>query len=67
MSAFSVVVPASLAGVRVDRAVALLADVSRSSVDILVAAGRVTIDGRAVTSRSTRLVEGQTLDVDRPD
>ena len=67
MSAFSVVVPASLAGVRVDRAVALLADVSRSSVDILVAGGRVTIDGRAVTSRSTRLVEGQTLDVDRPD
>ena len=67
MSAFSVVVPASLAGVRVDRAVALLADVSRSSVDILVATGRVTIDGRAVTSRSTRLVEGQTLDVDRPD
>jgi len=67
MSAFSVMVPASLEGVRVDRAVALLADVSRSSVDALVAAGRITLDGRPVTSRSTRLVEGQTLDVDRPD
>ena len=67
MSTFSVVVPASLAGVRVDRAVALLADVSRSSVDALVTAGRVTLDGRPVTSRSTRLVEGQTLDVARPD
>jgi len=67
VSTFSVVVPASLDGVRVDRAVALLADVSRSSVDALVTAGRVALDGRPVTSRSTRLVEGQTLEVDRPD
>jgi 23S rRNA pseudouridine1911/1915/1917 synthase len=67
VSTFSVVVPASLEGVRVDRAVALLADVSRSSVDALVAAGRVTLDGRPVTSRSTRLLVGQTLAVDRPD
>ena len=67
MSTFSVTVPASLDGVRVDRAVALLADVSRSSVDSLVAAGRVAVNGRAVTSRSTRLAEGQTLDVDRPE
>jgi 23S rRNA pseudouridine1911/1915/1917 synthase len=67
MSKFSVLVPATLEGVRVDRAVALLADVSRSSVDALVVAGRITIDGRPVTSRSTRLVTGQTLDVDRPD
>ena len=61
------VVPATLDGVRVDRAVALLADVSRSAVDALVAAGRVTVDGRAVTSRSAKLVAGQTLEVDRPD
>jgi 23S rRNA pseudouridine1911/1915/1917 synthase len=67
VSTFSVVVPTSLGGVRVDRAVALLADISRSSVDTLVAAGRVTVDGRAVTKGSTKLVEGQTLDVDRPD
>ena len=45
MNALSLVVPASLDGVRVDRAVALLADVSRSSVDALVAGGRVLVDG----------------------
>jgi 23S rRNA pseudouridine1911/1915/1917 synthase len=67
VSDLSVVVPASLEGVRVDRAVALLADVSRSAVDALVADGRVRIDGQVVSSRSTHLKEGQTLDVDRPD
>ena len=67
MSDLSVTVPASLDGVRVDRAVALLADVSRSAVDALVAAGRVRVDGRVVTSRSTPLREGQALEVDRPD
>ena len=65
MSALTVVVPASLDGVRVDRAVALLADVSRSAVDTLVAAGQVSVDGKAVTNRSTRLVGGQTLVVER--
>lgn len=67
MTAISLSVPSSLDGVRVDRAVALLADVSRAAVDALVAAGRVTIDGTVVTSRSTRLAEGQLLAVDRPD
>ncbi len=67
MSELSVTVPASLDGVRVDRAVALLADVSRSAVDALVAAGRVRVDGRVVTSRSASLREGQALQVDRPD
>ena len=67
MSQLSVTVPASLDGVRVDRAVALLADVSRSSVDALVAAGRVRVDGKVVTSRSSSLREGQALEVDRPD
>ncbi len=67
MTTISVSVPSSLDGVRVDRAVALLADVSRAAVDDLVAAGRVTLDGKVVTSRSTKLVEGQELAVDRPD
>jgi 23S rRNA pseudouridine1911/1915/1917 synthase len=67
VSSFSVEVPASLDGVRVDRAVALLADVSRSSVDALVADGRISVDGRVVTGRSVRLAQGQTLMVDRPD
>ena len=67
MSELRVTVPASLAGVRVDRAVALLADVSRSAVDALVADGRVVVDGRTITSRSTSLREGQTLAVDLPE
>jgi len=67
MSDLAVVVPASLDGVRVDRAVALLADVSRSAVDALVADGRVRVDGKLVASRSAHLREGQTLEVDRPE
>jgi len=67
MSELRVTVPASLEGVRVDRAVALLADVSRSAVDALVADGRVAVDGRVVASRSMSLHEGQLLVVDRPD
>jgi len=67
VTTFSVSVPSSLDGVRVDRAVALLADLSRTAVDDLVAAGRVMLDGKVVTSRSTRLAEGQELAVDRPE
>lgn len=56
-------VPSSLEGVRVDRAVALLADVSRSAVDGLVASGRVQIDGSTVHTRSRLLHEGELLTV----
>ena len=65
MSGLTVKVPASLDGVRVDRAVALLADLSRSSVNTLVAEGRVQVDGHTVRSRSTVLRLGQELRVDR--
>ena len=41
----TVEVPESLDGVRVDKAVALLADLSRSAVDALIDEGRVQIDG----------------------
>ncbi len=64
MSELSVPVPASLDGVRVDRAVALLADVSRSSVDALVDEGRVRVDGEVVRHRSRTLHEGEQLAVD---
>lgn len=63
MTQLSVHVPSSLEGVRVDRAVALLADVSRSSVDGLVASGRVQIDGATVHARSRLLHEGELLTV----
>ena len=59
-------VPAVLDGIRVDRAVALLYDVSRSVAADLVADGRVTVDGRPVGTRSVPLVAGSTLVVDLP-
>jgi 23S rRNA pseudouridine1911/1915/1917 synthase len=62
-----VTVPTALDGVRVDRAVALLADVSRAQAADLVAEGRVVVDGVAVATRSTALVAGSTLAVDLPD
>lgn len=55
------VVPESLAGERVDRAVALLTGWSRAAVKILVEAGDVYVDGR-VASRSAKLVPGTTLE-----
>ena len=63
MSELSVPVPASLDGVRVDRAVALLADVSRSAVDALVDGGRVQVEGEVVRHRSRTLHEGELLTV----
>lgn len=64
----AVTVPALLDGVRVDRAVALLADVSRAQAAGLVSAGRVRVDGRVVAARSQVLRSGSTLEVDEvPD
>ncbi|HEX3946335.1 MAG TPA: RluA family pseudouridine synthase [Acidimicrobiales bacterium] len=62
----TVLVPALLDGVRVDRAVALLAEVSRSRAAELVGEGRVSVDGRPVVTRSTPLAAGTTLTVDLP-
>ncbi|MGO8873331.1 MAG: RluA family pseudouridine synthase [Acidimicrobiales bacterium] len=67
MNVLSVVVPASLDGVRVDKAVALVADMTRSSVSALIDAGRVRVDGRTVRSRSAVLRAGQQLEVDRDE
>lgn len=64
MSQLSISVPSSLDGVRVDRAVALLADISRSAVDDLVASGRVTVEGETVHARSRLLREGEVLAVE---
>jgi len=67
MSTLTVIVPASLDGVRVDKAVSLVADLSRSTVDTLVARGRIRIDGVVARSRSTALRVGQELEVDRDE
>ena len=67
MTVLTVTVTSSLDGVRVDKAVALVADVSRSAVNTLVDQGRVRIDGVTVRSRSTTLRLGQELRVDRAE
>jgi 23S rRNA pseudouridine1911/1915/1917 synthase len=61
------IVPAALAGERVDRAVSLLTGLARGEVSDLVADGAVRLGGRAVRTRSTRVAEGDELEVDVPD
>ena len=51
-------VPAALAGERLDRVVALLADVSRSTATELIAGGAVQVDGAVASSGKVRLDAG---------
>jgi 23S rRNA pseudouridine1911/1915/1917 synthase len=60
----SVEVPALLGGVRVDRGVAMMADVSRAVAAQLITEGRVQVDGVVVTSGKALLHEGALLVVD---
>lgn len=60
------VVPAVLAGERVDKVVALLTGLPRAEVAALVLAGGVRVDGRPVAARSRRLAAGEELEVDEP-
>ena len=57
-------VGAALDGMRLDRAVALVADVSRATADRLLRAGCVRLDDTVVSSRARRVVEGESLSVD---
>ncbi len=57
-------VPEALAGERIDRVVAMLTGLPRSTVARLVASGEVRVAGRAVGHRSRRLREGEEIDVD---
>jgi 23S rRNA pseudouridine1911/1915/1917 synthase len=57
-----IVVPAVLAGERVDRAVALLTGWSRADVQVLLARAAIVIDGNAV-NKSHKLVEGSVIEV----
>ena len=66
MTQLSLVVPQSLAGERVDRAVALLTGRTRTEVAELVARGDVRIGNAVVTTRSRRVSAGETLEVDVP-
>jgi 23S rRNA pseudouridine1911/1915/1917 synthase len=59
-------VPAALAGERVDRVVAMLTGMPRADVAVLVDAGGVRLRGQVVSTRSTRVAEGDELEVDVP-
>jgi 23S rRNA pseudouridine1911/1915/1917 synthase len=59
-----VIVPAAVAGGRVDRVVSLLSGLPRRVVADLVRAGGVRLDGLPVTMRSRAVQEGQRLQVD---
>jgi 23S rRNA pseudouridine1911/1915/1917 synthase len=60
-------VPATLSGVRVDRGVAMLADVSRAVAAQLVEAGGVLVDGAPAASGRMPLREGAILTVHLPE
>lgn len=61
------VVPDALAGERVDRVVALLADVSRTRAAELIASDAVHVNERVVSARSARLETGDRLVIEVPD
>ncbi len=58
----NLVVPDALAGERLDRVVALEADVSRQAATELVAAGAVTVNGKVVHKGSARVAAGDVID-----
>ena len=58
------IVPAALAGERLDRIVALMLDVSRSVASTVIDLEGVTVDGTPATSGKVRLVEGQEVAAD---
>ena len=57
-------VGAALDGLRLDRAVALVADVSRSTAARLVAEGGVRLDGAVTTEGARRVAAGESLSID---
>jgi 23S rRNA pseudouridine1911/1915/1917 synthase len=61
------VIPAALAGQRLDRVAAMLLGSSRSVAGALVDAGGVRVDGRVVTQRSARVEEGNVVELEPPE
>jgi 23S rRNA pseudouridine1911/1915/1917 synthase len=60
-------VPPLLAGVRVDRAVAMLANVSRAAATVLIATGGVRVDDAVVTVGRSALRQGAILTIALPE
>ncbi len=60
-------VPEELDGERLDRAVAVLGDISRSLARSIVDAGGVSVDGSTVTEAKARVRSGSVLDFEIPE
>ena len=56
-------IPDALDGERLDRVVAMLADVSRSAAATAIADGQILVDGAVQTTRSTRVSSGQSITI----
>jgi 23S rRNA pseudouridine1911/1915/1917 synthase len=63
----SELIPAALAGERVDRVVAMATGVSRKRAAELIDASAVALNGAAVASRSVRVAVDDVLDIDLPE
>ncbi|MGY6500200.1 MAG: RluA family pseudouridine synthase [Acidimicrobiales bacterium] len=61
MTEISETIPSGLAGERSDRVVAMLTGCTRTEATALIDSGAVTVDGRVVTTRSTKVAEGQAI------
>jgi 23S rRNA pseudouridine1911/1915/1917 synthase len=57
-------IPSALAGERLDRIVAILADLTRRDAAATIAAGAVAVDDEISSSGKVRLLEGQTVAID---
>lgn len=60
-------IPPALADQRIDRMVALVADVSRAEAASLVGDGQVRVDGQVLTKASVRVGEGAVVEVRVPE
>ena len=59
-------VPSTLDGERLDRALCLVYDLPRSQASALIASGAVRLAGRPVATRARRVVAGEELEVELP-
>jgi 23S rRNA pseudouridine1911/1915/1917 synthase len=61
------VVPASLAGERIDRVVAMVTELPRGEIAEMIEAGAVRIGGKPVAARSRKVREGDVVEIDVPE
>src|SRR3954447_14836125 len=69
MTDYHEVIPAALAGERVDRIVALVTGCTRAEATALITGGATRVNGQVVTAKSRRLEEGDELELswDEPE